>query len=454
MSSFTRRMMKAMFLLSIAGSVWAGGFSIYEQGARATAQAGAVVARPYDLSTAFYNPAGLVQIGAPGEWRFYGGLTPVQSLSKFQGSYPAPGNVRDAAKTKWFPPFNMYVGYNINDKMAAALAIYTPFGLGTEWKQNFSGRFRSIGAEIQTVYISPTFAYKVNDMMSFGVAVDYIFSKVALERNSAAAFTAGPTVRTYDVIKVKLHGEDKGTLGFHLGGYFKPTDKLSVGVDYKHLVHQVYKGEATFSQIRHAKTAADTIGNLVVDPAVAARLANPLFGGAKQDGNAKYINFPNSLTVGVAYQVNEKLSVEADYSFVGWSTFKQIVIEFPENAGLAATGVDNKSIIEENYKNAWQVRLGAEYAINEKFFARAGYIYDNSPAPTNTISPLLPDADRNDFSIGLGYKVNDAVHIDCAYMAVIFKERSTNNSNVDHFDGTFNSHVNLFALGVGYTFGK
>ena len=38
------------------------GFSLFEAGARSSALAGVVVARADDLSTIFYNPAGLVQL--------------------------------------------------------------------------------------------------------------------------------------------------------------------------------------------------------------------------------------------------------------------------------------------------------------------------------------------------------------------------------------------------------
>ena len=49
----------ALAVLLIAGSAWAGGFNIYEMGARATALGGAFTATADDASALFYNPAGL-----------------------------------------------------------------------------------------------------------------------------------------------------------------------------------------------------------------------------------------------------------------------------------------------------------------------------------------------------------------------------------------------------------
>lgn len=444
-SSFIRTTFRAAIATAmvwlVTEAAFAGGFSIYEQGARATAQGGAYVARPWDASAAFYNPAGLAMFGTPGQWRLYGGITPVQSLSKFTGANPFPGTTaRDEAKAKWFPPFNLYAAYQINEKWAAALAITTPFGLGTEWEDDFSGRYRSILGDIKVVYISPTFSYKFNDKFSVGAAVDYVYSEVALKRRQGQTFGS----QIYDVVEVKLNGKDNGEFGWHVGALYKFDEHWSFGLDYKHLIHNTYEGTAKFNQI----TYTNSLGSIgaVIDANVAATLDNPAFGGRKQDGNAKYLNFPNTLAVGIGYKT-DKWSAEADFEYAGWGTFKQIQLIFPDNL------ISPTSTIEEDYDNTWQIRIGGEYWFNEKFAGRLGYIFDKTPAPANTISPLLPDANRHDIGIGFGYKFSEALSVDAAYLAVLFNERSTKN-NVDGFDGTYKSHVNLFALSFGYAFGS
>jgi long-chain fatty acid transport protein len=458
---YAKAAMGMLVALLFAQQVFAGGFSIYEQGARATAQAGATVARPWDASAGFYNPGGLAFYSTPGQYRIYVGITPVQSLSKFSGTNPSPGlGTKDKAVTKWFPPFDMYAFYQINDKMNAGIAINTPFGLGTEWDNSngdYSGRFRSIEGDIQAVFVSPTFSYKINEMFGVGVSLSYVYSKVLLRKNNPTTLFDGTTTRVYDAVAVKLTGEDKASLGYQIGLYAKVNDKLSFGLDYKGSVKNDYKGTARFKQITHEKTAADTLGFLVIDPAVAATLANPLFGGLKQKGNTS-VEFPASLVVGVAYKPMDKLSVELDFGYVWWSVFDKVVIKFPEQRKISldpqinGTPADN-SVLEENYKDAWQIRLGAEYDVNDKLQVRCGYIFDKTPAPVSTINPLLPDANRNDIGIGFGYKINDAWHVDAAYMAVIFSEADTKGKNVDDYNGVYNSHVNLFSLNFGYTFG-
>ncbi|HNF86824.1 MAG TPA: outer membrane protein transport protein [bacterium] len=443
----------AALVLATLSEVYAGGFSIYEQGSRATAQAGAVVARPWDASAAFYNPAGLAFYGGtPGTYRFYVGVTPVQSLSKFTGldSFPGRG-VHEEAKAKWFPPFYAYGVYQINENMAAGLSITTPFGLGTEWKNpnnTYSGRFRSLMANIEAVYISPVISYKVNNMIGVGAGVDFVYSRVELRRHQGIDIFDGEATKKYDVADIYLKGEDKLSMGFHVSAYAKINENLSFGADYKHSIKNDYEGHARFRQIK--------TGYVAIDNSVAANFANDLFGGMRQEGNTS-VTFPSSLVIGAAYKPMEKLTVEADFALAGWSVFKEVEILFPNQRSIDATTGDTikvKSILKENYDDTWQIRLGAEYDVNERLQVRAGYIFDKTPAPTETVNPLLPDANRNDFSIGVGYKINDNWHVDAAYMAVIFSERSTKGKNVDNFDGVYNSHVNLFSLGFGYTFGN
>lgn len=444
-TALLRAMTAVCCTMVITVQAWAGGFSIYEQGAAATAQGGAFVARAWDASAGFYNPAGLAMHGTAGQWRIYGGITPVQSMAKFQGMAPSPGTaIRDEAKEKFFLPFNLHAAYQINDKMAAGLSVTTPFGLGTEWKKTFSGRYRSILGNIQAVYVSPVFSYKVMDNLSLGVGIDYVFSKVELKRRNAQPFFNGTSTVVYDVAEVELAGTDHGSFGFHAGILYKLNEQLSFGMDYKHGVKNDYEGEAFFHPIWNA-SSSDPFG-AVVDASVAASLGNPAFGGLKQDGNTT-IEFPKSLAVGVAYKPIEKLSVELDWVYAGWSSFDQVVLEFPENQ----TGLT--SVLEENYKNTWQIRFGAEYWATDKWALRCGYIFDKTPAPAETVNPLLPDADRNDIGIGFGYKFSNNLQMDASYLAVMFKERSTEGKNVDDFDGIYNSHVNLWALSFSYTFG-
>jgi long-chain fatty acid transport protein len=150
--------------------------------------------------------------------------------------------------------------------------------------------------------------------------------------------------------------------------------------------------------------------------------------------------------VGLYYKFTEKFGVEFDYAWYGWSVFDEIVLEF-EDPTLNQT-------IPEGYKDEYQLRLGAHYDINEQFSVRAGFIYDRTPQPIESVSPLLPDDTRTDWTLGAGYKTGNFV-IDGGYMFVNIGERSTVENGVgmndNGFDGTYISHAHLFYLSLGYS---
>ncbi|MCB9068542.1 MAG: outer membrane protein transport protein [Calditrichae bacterium] len=80
--------------------------------------------------------------------------------------------------------------------------------------------------------------------------------------------------------------------------------------------------------------------------------------------------------------------------------------------------------IPEDYENSYQIRLGAHYDLNTIWQLRAGYIYDKTPQPIQSVSPLLPDDTRNDYSVGVGYKAGK-FNVDAGYMFVDIGKRST-----------------------------
>ena len=146
--------------------------------------------------------------------------------------------------------------------------------------------------------------------------------------------------------------------------------------------------------------------------------------------------------MGIAYTPFKHLTLEADYQYVGWSSYKELVITFKKDNSV--------SVSPKNYENTYIIRLGGEYTLND-WQLRAGYLYDRSPAPTKYVEPLLPDANRNEVSFGVGYKLSGHVTVDLAYMFIKFDQRHAVGTDVN-FDGTYNSTANLFAVNFGYTF--
>src|SRR3989442_8611650 len=105
----------ALCLLA-SGAVLGSGYSIYEQGARAMANAGAFTARADDPSALFFNPAGIVQLD--GIRLNFGTNAIFLTGSEFESSSgPTTGQEFDqAGNAAW--PSSLYYTHKLNDRWA------------------------------------------------------------------------------------------------------------------------------------------------------------------------------------------------------------------------------------------------------------------------------------------------------------------------------------------------
>ena len=95
--------------------------------------------------------------------------------------------------------------------------------------------------------------------------------------------------------------------------------------------------------------------------------------------------------------------------------------------------------------------MGLERRLNETWAVRGGYFFDQSPAPAESISPLLPDADRNGFALGGTWKSGPFPRR-CRHVVLLSPARSTEGINRDSFDGTYKSHAVTLGIFLGYSF--
>ena len=170
------------------------------------------------------------------------------------------------------------------------------------------------------------------------------------------------------------------------------------------------------------------------------------------------LNLPWMLSLGASYHLTPELRAEANYVRFGWSNFKELALDFPNNA------LDQSLVFD--YKNAWALRFGAEYAFTPAVDVMVGYVHDKTPqlqklsrgsGPLASVSPILPDSDRDDYSVGLRWK-GDTVDVTFSWMVVVGKERTNieDGQPVRVSDtypvGTYKSMANVLALGLGYHF--
>ncbi len=399
----------------------ASGFQLNEHDAKATGMGGAFVAQSNDGAAIFFNPAGLAF--QPGT-SLLGGTILIAPAT----TWTSPTGAEEKMNSQLFFPSNLYGTHAVSDNVVVGLGVFTPFGLGTDWPSDWPGRFLALSATIQSFFINPSVGYKINDQLSVGIGISYVYSSIALSYAIPTFTDATETLISAENGSVKLSATGSG-FNFDGGVLYKPIPALSLGVSYRASTKVNYDGTATFSNMQG--------------------LAAYFPGG---DGKTT-LTLPSTMFAGAAYNVSPDFTVEADYQATGWSSYNQLSVTLPngppdpKNAGNPR---QTSQVAIKDWSDTYMLRFGGEYRYKE-FAFRAGYILDMTPQPDKTVEPVLPDADRNDFTLGAGYKVSDNVTIDVVYMLVLFNDRTVTQA-VNVFPGTYKSTANLVGIDIGYAF--
>ncbi len=412
---------------------FAAGFSIFEQGSKAMGMAGAFTAQADDPTAMFHNAAGLA---FQDQRDFRVGFTYVTfSEAKFQGANPFPGE--DAAgeqKTlQQFPPHAYWV-QPMGERVRFGLGVESPFGLATEWDEvdTWPGRYLSNLASLRAVDLNPTLAWKANDSFGVGFGVIGRFSDVELERRVGRNNPFTQTVS--DIADIHLESDFDSGYGWNVGVLHKWNSSFSWGFSYRSKIKIDYQGDARLTQI------------LTGFPAFDGAVSRALPFGVNLPIETS-IEFPDVASLGLLFAVTPNVFVETDLNWTGWSSFDQIVIN-GTNATAAAVFNPESSTIHEDWEDVYNYRLGVRMRLASGSELRFGYVYDETPQPDETVSPLLPDANRSGVTLGYGTQLG-RLPLDLALMYLPFDERAT-NVNQDDFNGTYNTTAWLLGITLGF----
>jgi long-chain fatty acid transport protein len=318
----------------------------------------------------------------------------------------------------FFPP-NFYISSKADSPWAFGIGVGSLFPLAKRWNTTSPFRDEIKEIAIKPININPTVAYRI-DAWNMGSTTPM---PMYGWRNPHVQMHALGEAPILQLGELELEADGDGW-GYNAGLLWKPSERLSIGISYRSEIELDFDGDADY-QI----TAA---GNQVYS-AIAGYTDIVYATGVKTE-----ITLPDMWSFGVAVKPMNKLTVEIDADRFGWSSYDSLNIYFDENRVLP------DSLNRKDWNDVWAYRMGMEYALTEALDLRLGYARDNTPIPNDTIGPELPDADRNNYTFGFGYKGERAV-FDFAYMWVEFDDRNVDN---DIQTGTYESDAYLFAANL------
>ena len=448
-----------------ASPAGAQGFGLNEIGTCPVARAGAGVAAPCpDASRIYWNPASPVR--QPGV-HLLGGLAAVQLDGAFTQDTTGlryPGDVPIE-----IPP-HLFATYQVLPRFNVGLGLYVPYGLTSQWEQDFPGRFSAQRASLASVYVQPNVAYDlipgrlaIGGGPVIGISTVELAQSLDLATTPTGAMGPNGTPITFGQLgfaertefgRATLEGSDVAW-GFNLGVHAQLTSTVAIGARYlSELKFEYRDATASFEQVNTglvlaANNPLGVPGGTELDQVLGAQFTGS--GALTERPVATAINHPAQAQVGIGFTGVPNTTINLDYAWVGWSAFDELPVDF---GGSAPTPPDR--LLIEDYEDSWAVRGSLDYAFGNGWTAQGGIHYVNTPVPDVTVTPLLPDMDRWNFAGGLGIPLGQRWAVDLAYLRVEtpgrrgrIDERASRSQTAEELnEGWYELNANIFSVSL------
>ena len=377
----------AVTALLAASQVHAAGFQVSEHSASGLGRAFAGEAAIGDDAASLARNPALMATFDKAQLSVVGSYVDPDISVKGVTGYPLAGisasdlDADDVAPAQVVPA--MYYIQPLNEKVAVGLAIYSNYGTGTEYKDDYAGGSAAGTTHIMSVNFNPNVSYRINEQLSLGAGVSFVYATAELERNAGAGATPAMQI-------AKMEGDGYG-FGWNVGALYEVNDNNRFGISYKSKVKAELEGKFT-----------------------------GLTSNQKEVDGTLDLNLPSILEVSGYHKLTEQFAVSYSWQYSTWSDFGDIVAE-SVNPADCNDGIKQGQCLlkEEDYSNSSRYSVGGEYYLSEAVTLRAGYAFDEQ-AGKATMS--IPDTDRQWYTAGLTYKATPALSFDFAAALVAGKE--------------------------------
>ena len=229
---------------------------------------------------------------------------------------------------------------------------------------------------MKTYNATPSYAWRINDLISVGVGVQIQYAKADLSHCVTAPCPVGPLA--------ELSGHDWG-YGFTAGVTLTPTPTTTLGIGYRSRIDQKIDGSIAITGVGSAPASTT-------------------------------LNLPDTVSVGLRQKLTPQWTGLATVEWTNWSRIGTSTVA----AGPFST------TLPFQYKDGWLFSVGAEYIWNPALTLRGGVGFEKSPITDDVRIPLLPDNDRLWLSAGGTYQWSQRISFDLAYSHLFVKSTPIN----------------------------
>lgn len=386
---------------AFASTAHAAGFMLTEQsaGSLGRAYAGAGVDGT-DLSGVYYNPATMVLHKGTA---LQAGFVGIGLNLDYAGEDGTTANGRN--KSQAIP--HGYFVHQINDKVWFGLGMTVPFGMGTEYDDDWAGNQHGISATILTFDLNPNFAFKLSEKFSVGVgaSIQYAAADLKIRKNitgdaNKVLAVIGSQSQAKDASVRSEIDADSIAWGWNIGMMWSPSENLRFGVSYRSKIQHDAEGDLTIDQLSATSTEGADLSQIL------GGALSQIGAYGDMDGSAS-VTAPAWAMASVAWDVNDLVSLYGTFRWTDWSSFDELKID-----GNGET----KSTIPNKWRDTYLGSVGMDLRLTDWWTLRGGIAYESSPiANPQYRTAIIPDADRWWFAIGSSFKWSDNFQTDVSF---------------------------------------
>lgn len=330
------------------------------------------------------NPSALASIAPPALADLHLG----QYLLSFQ--YADAENRRAAGAGSLLPIADAALLFRsaTNERLAYGVGVFVPAGFGADYDLAAAPAFgagkhayRSFAAFAKVVGGA---GYRVTDRLRIGAHVGLAgaFVQLRLPYWVQSGQLAGTPIR------VRIQGTGLAP-AWALGAQYQVADGTVLGASY---------------------TAASDFA-----AGIGGRARVALGGEARDAYDATIaLGLPRAVALGVRHDVGASGRVSAEATWRNWSAaFDRVRFDLTHGGGaLGVREVGDEVAL--GWRDTFVLGLGYELLAPPAFAARAGYTYHPSPAPSATLTPVIPVTLEHVVAAGLGWR-RDELQLDLSY---------------------------------------
>lgn len=405
--------------LCLSTTGFASGFALIDNSASGLGQAYAgAAAVAEDPSTVFFNPAGMMYLEGT---QATAGMHIIKSDAEFndKGStdltafgVPQGSDGSNAGDTFYVP--NFYYVRDFGEKYKIGLGVNAPFGLGTDYDDDWMGRYTSTSSEVKSINFNPAIAFRASEKLSIGLGMNIQYMEATLENN----IYLGPATPDGES---KLNG-DSWELGFNGGFIYEILPTTRIGVHYRSEMSHTLEGDVKI-------TLPVSI--------------------TKIDAHAD-LKTPSTFSISLTHDINNRLTLLGDVTHTKWSNFEELRVTSDASGAVL-------SLVEEEWDDSYRVSLGMKYQYNNQWILRTGIAHDETPIDDDYRTSRIPGDDRTWLSFGASYSPNSNLTIDVGY-AHLWVEDAKIDEEYDigpfsgNLRGDFDSSVDILSAQATWKF--